>query len=880
MNKLISNILKPGLPLLFIQALLMSLLFIPTLCLADNRVSAEVDPTSGTVDDVFSLSITIDTSNVSDISNLEISPNNNFDVQTSGQASRHTMINGQVASEKTFTFILTPSDSLKPGNYVGPKGTIDLDGKTVAIDPVAIEIVDQPTTAAVDSKNKTDGVDFVQSVSNLKPYVGQQFLYSANIVTDRTLENPKLSELDLTGFWSESFGDAKETVRSVGNKRTKLFTLKEALFALEPGEFNIPKRQLTAQVQVPSSDRTGRPRRGFDSFFPDLFSFTMYNLKDIRITAPAMPISVRPLPTPPETRQNHIPVGELILSTHIDKETLKQGENLTLTITLSGDANLRPLNLPNASEGDVSSFSIYEDKPELETTPKGDLIRFTKTFKVALIPNKAGMLAVPVYSFLTFNPKINKYITYKTEPRKVEVTENPNFQAAPKVKTVEPVVTTTTAAEKASDTADKALSPLLPYSLAPAKTLSNRLFFTLLAFLAIVGLAVRRFATRLNVHRNDPSLARASNAYRNATAKLESNTTPYSVVLREYLSDKLRYDVLSKTPAELKEELNVKLSPTLAEKTSQMLTELDNLQFSGRAQASDSQSLKSSLDLLLKELEQSFSTKKSFSFFLAFAWLLVLCSALLTPYQARAEDMADLLVKAEQAYQANDFEAAAEAYQKAYSAGINNSSLNYNYATVLAKTNKFGEALFHYRLALAQNPANKEVKANIASLRETLKLPASNISNSLGFFESAIIWPRTWLSDYCLKFTLLILFAISLAIFALSPIVNFKFLTTVGWISSVFFITLFTSFLFSSYDRFGSAVISSILSSTSSAVALKADTKVYSGEEENNTQIIELLSEGTELTVIKISAKRYLVQTPTGREGWIDSENLAVISAG
>lgn len=410
---MLSNILRilfyMSCGLLSLQYLFVQVVF------ADVNVSASVSPQKGTVEDTFIISVTVAGKEASKLGAPVFESNKYFKIESSGQSSEYSMINGAVSSAITYTFTVYPDAELTSGNYELPLGQfLATKGESYQIKKLNIQIL--PRTMSASRANL--GIDFAQIVDNTAPYVGQQVLYRAEVVATSQMLNGQLSALDIPDMWIESFNDKDEATRRGTRGNANVFSAREALFPTRAGTFKIPARTLMAKVM------TGR-RRMRDPFFDIMPGFSSMQT-DQRIVAESLELSVRPLPNPPKANIKHILVGKVSINSVVDKLSLKEGESATLTITLKGDANLKPFELPDPVVLGGDDFKLYYDAPELNTYPAEKRIVFEKTFRIAIVPKRSGKIALPVLEVVTFDPYEEKYNVLHSREQNITVLPNPD----------------------------------------------------------------------------------------------------------------------------------------------------------------------------------------------------------------------------------------------------------------------------------------------------------------------------------------------------------------------------------------------------------------------------------------------------------------------
>src|SRR3954451_6323370 len=224
---------------------------------------------------------------------------------------------------------------------------VKVNGRELRSGNVGITVVDTPTGAprpppqqrrgaspfgglpfAREPAQSEDGRNFIRVVpSKTKAYVGEQitvewYLY---LVARQDKYQP-LSEPRTDGFWAEELpvantrGMQLEPQTYEGRESLVAPLLRKALFPLQPGRLTVtPMESEISQV--------------------DFFGST---LRTQRIKAEALVIEAQPLPTAGQPRGfDPAAVGRFTMDARVDRDKVSVGEAVTLTITLSGQGNVR-----------------------------------------------------------------------------------------------------------------------------------------------------------------------------------------------------------------------------------------------------------------------------------------------------------------------------------------------------------------------------------------------------------------------------------------------------------------------------------------------------------------------------------------------------------
>lgn len=414
--------------------LLLLVLILPATAIG-QEVSANLKPGYGTVDDTFLLSVMVSgkASNAVAPPLFESSPD--FTLEPIGTTTTTQIINGNQSFQFGYNYRVIPSPNLKPGTYQLPKGTINVNGQQHRLENIKITILfpnDKDKDKEAGVSGRTGPIDFAQIVSDLKPYVGEQVIYRAELASTLPVIKAKLSDIQLDNFLRESFGKDQERRRRVGT--TTIFSMAEPLFPTSPGRVLIPKRDLIADLRAPRQIPGIGNMPMLDDFFADLDPLVGGAKTTRRATAKPIEMEIRPLPpAPKDTKQQYYPVGTLKVTSDVNHGSVKQGEAVTLTIDVVSDGNLKPFEL-NLGALEGSNFSAFVEPSKLDQiNSNGEKLISRKTFTVNLVTKRAGSISIPSIRFYYFDPKRETYLQAETEEYKLIVLPTPGSPKSPTV---------------------------------------------------------------------------------------------------------------------------------------------------------------------------------------------------------------------------------------------------------------------------------------------------------------------------------------------------------------------------------------------------------------------------------------------------------------
>ena len=568
-----------------------------------------LQPAFGTVNDNFTLQVSVRSQQQGQLDQPEFDSSEDFEINFIGMSTRNENNNGVQNFEMSFSFRVSPRLDLPAGLYTLPRGVMHIEGNEVELNPTKLTIIKSNASVGVTRgpaprEQQAAGIDFTQVVDNYEPYVGEQLLYRAEVASSLGFAQANLSDMMLNGFWRESYGKNQEQIRNIGD--TVVHSVLEGLFPSKPGDLEIPDRTLTAAVRVPRPYRQ-RPLDMFEDFFNDMDGLGVTQTVTKRFVASGLKLRVKELPPAPQPNLGYVPVGTIRVNTSLDQTTAKQGESVTLTIDIVGDANLKPYELPPPSAGDTKEFKIYVDKPQIEVTPTKSRILFRKTYKVSFVPQRGGIFALPQYKIATFDPKEKRYIVYDTGVRQLRVSADAQADQLV-VRGQQPDTGQSSGNDKTDVT--QLGEGLFPQRVgsetyrAPQR-IDHRTMLLVMFGLPLSVMLAGAYSSRRRAVLSDPAHRLQAGAYRSAVDSLKelsgkaagANIAEEALdVLRRYLGERFRLRGESLTSSDVKDVLSRKIKDERTVEEIEAVFKQLQRQVYGGAAAADSDAGKKILD--------------------------------------------------------------------------------------------------------------------------------------------------------------------------------------------------------------------------------------------------------------------------------------------
>ena len=567
------------------------------------QVLATVDRTQITLEDSIQLSVTIKGTQNTPPPELPSLPN--FRITSGGTSSSTQIINMERSISITHNYRLTP---MNIGQFkIGP-ARIRANKKVYLTQPINILV--KKSTAPIQTGNRP--VFLEATASKKEAYVGEQLIYSFKLFYRVEAKNFDLNmPFGASHFQKEELGKAKSYQSVVNGIQYHVQEVSVALFPIKPGKAEIPPATLEFDIYHRPQNRSNRGP--FSQFFNDPF-FSQGTRAEHKVLR-TKPISIEVLQLPekgkPEESKNII--GNFNIVSNLGKDDLEVGDTTTLTITVSGNGNLRGVSFP---EPDLKKlFKIYPDQPEFNQTVIGNQITGKKVFKFALVPLKPGVVKLPAFTLYYFDPTIKDYRQAQTHPIEVNVRPSSsqetlnlvqsnslgNMIAKPKIEILaEDILPLHTTLDDFNNINTKInASTVLEFTF-------PTIFFLICAFFIQQK---KRLAT-------DMAFYRSQKAYKTASQKLESLThsknidskefaSELSEILRGYIGDKLNMKGKAITAAEVEYKLKkLDYQTNQVNITRNLLEKCDALQYAPES-FENYQELLNETQGLIKSLEKN-----------------------------------------------------------------------------------------------------------------------------------------------------------------------------------------------------------------------------------------------------------------------------------
>lgn len=330
-----------------------------------------------------------------------------FQVQAAGQENRVNIVNGARDDFVVHRYALTAT---REGEHVVGPFRYEAGGRMFPLPAVKLRVAASGAVPAggAAADDLTKAAFAAVTVDPGEVYVHERFtitisLYHRGVELDRSVELMSMPQSGLKlGQFSE-LGGGREVV---GGEIYEVRSFRAEGRALTAGEISIAPTLRAGRIVR----QTGRARTRH--LFEDFIGGGMFDRAERRpldLAAEPVKLLVRPLPAEGRPESFSGAVGSCEWEVGVRPTELAEGDPVTVTMAIRGDANLEAVNAPRFDLG--PSFRVYDPK----LVSKGDNPR-EKVFEQVVIPRDERVKEIPALAFSFFDPQARAYRTVTRGP--------------------------------------------------------------------------------------------------------------------------------------------------------------------------------------------------------------------------------------------------------------------------------------------------------------------------------------------------------------------------------------------------------------------------------------------------------------------------------
>ena len=811
--------------------------------------------------------------------------NDDFQIQWGPQSGKSTsiqIVNGQRSKtvQSTYTYVLRP---VKAGKFTLPVATAKVKGKSIASDPVAIEVV----AAGASSSSRPSASRPSAGQSGQRQQVGvQDSDIFMSLTLDRTkvvVGEPIIATLKLyqrvnvagfenvsfptfNGFWSQEIEAPSniEFVREVvdGQIYNAALLRKFVLIPQQQGQVTINPAEMTCLVNVRvSSGGTSI----FDGFFDD------YRTVRKKVTTEPVVVTVSPLPAgAPASFAGG--VGEFKISAKVSKDTLKTHEAASLLLTVSGRGNVSLLESPKVNF--PPDMEVYDIKVSDKIDKTG--LSGSRTYEFPFIPRSYGDFVFDPIRYSYYDVNQNKYVTLETQPIDLTVLRGNESESSPLIVSgsLPKDVKNLGNDIRFINVKDSAFVSQGRFFVGSA------LFWTLVSLLLVVALvlwaSLRHLAARKadvvgTKHRKATKMALKRLQLANTFLKQNLYTAFYEELhkaLLGFISDKLNIP-----SAELSRD---RIAKSLSEGgVSASLTEtfigiLDACEYARYAPSAGNDAMAahyaSALEVI-SSIDSDMKTKKNMP---KAALSLILLLMLPFAADAAADTYVDSLWNAaNQSYVEGRWSDAVADYELIFGMGLESAALYCNTGDAYFKDGNVPMAILYYERALKLDPSYSDARYNLDLLNSTIQDRISPVPDFI---------LKVWIKDICYIMNsdawavcFLVLLALTLAMALLFVLGATAAGRRTGFYTGILTLLLAFASLCFSFSQKKDYI------NADDAIVMRPVTSVKSSPSAEASMDLFILHEGTKVRILDTVGTWSNIELADGRQGWLRSSDIEII---
>ena len=448
---------------------------------------------------------------------------------------------------------------------------------------------DDPFFGGRGQKSYREDDFLVQTNVNSKTvYAGQEVVYHMDFYRAINLWTPPRFTLpDVKGFWSVKLANSerrKTSNQTVGGRQYMVTRITMLLYPLSAGRATIGE--------------------GSVLFQPEPFSSELH--------LPSKPVEIEALPLPDEGKPSDYTglVGNFSINAWLKETSAKQGEPLTLTVSISGKGNL--YNIPKPAAPNLDGFELYEPETDDQFDYTANGGQGSRNFTYILIPKKAGELSIGKFATNYFDPVKKEYLQVSTKEITLNVKAGEKPAAAPAQTARREVEKLSTGIKYIKPDVTELKEEGIPYYTRPVFYLYPAAVMAALFFFQFYMKRRRRLAADSRHMRNVNAKKLAEKRFKRAGRLMEEGSQDLffgemSHGLRQFLADKCDLEEAGLTTKEISEILSkVNGSAGLDKRFATLLDECNMARFApGKRGKREMRKLLREAFTIVEELEQS-----------------------------------------------------------------------------------------------------------------------------------------------------------------------------------------------------------------------------------------------------------------------------------
>ena len=372
-----------------------------------------------------------------------IPPVDGLEIVPQGPPSRSyrtTIINGRTTQRNTLTYLYSVT-ATREGTFTIPPATVVVDGKETQTAAVRVVATQSETDDLlfVEIEGKDDEIYVGEALQLtlkiwVRAYRDQQFKVTLNEATMWSL----ISKQTQWGNFQESLQEMSKNRKRPGGKLTLredsegqereylLYEVDATVYPDRPGKIDGDD----VRVILNYPEKLGRTRSPFSAFGDDFFGgpgndifsgfgsqIAITSVRPIIAENEVEPITVKPIPEQGRPENYRGAVGEYRIVSEASPALVKVGDPITLNIGIEGEGPMDLLRAPALVEQKdlINQFKVPNQ-------PLAGFVNGTqKVFSTTIRPLTEGTQEIPGIEYSYFDPKLERFVSIKSDPIPVTV---------------------------------------------------------------------------------------------------------------------------------------------------------------------------------------------------------------------------------------------------------------------------------------------------------------------------------------------------------------------------------------------------------------------------------------------------------------------------
>lgn len=375
---------------------------------AQTTVTAKLSDDKIGIGEIFTLSVTIDNS----VGKITIPDIDGLILRGTSKSVNMMYSSGSLKTIQTYSYNYI---ALKEGVYTIDKISVKANNNTYIANPVSIEVLSNSVRNSTLGKPEGDlfdrfmnyGEDIIvnNTVSKREVYIYEPIYIEQKAYSHVPVNVIGISKIpDRNDFLSYSDSSERNSYTEIiDGKRINVIPLKkEVLYALKQGKKNI----LTT---------------------PFVFEKNNMFYDRIQYGEEEIDINILPLPNNKGYENFSGAVGDFKFYVKINKTNINIGDEVLISIEVSGEGNISIINMPNINEDIKTYFSVYQPKIFETNWFENNKLMGKKTKEYILVATNDGNYTIQNIDFCYFSPNDKNYKNVYSDNINLFINGNENY---------------------------------------------------------------------------------------------------------------------------------------------------------------------------------------------------------------------------------------------------------------------------------------------------------------------------------------------------------------------------------------------------------------------------------------------------------------------